>query len=66
MRRNIFMFSVLFALFVLPGLCRAQTDTAEVIPVTVGDLEKYRNFNNQERWDFIIDFYKKALQTVQF
>lgn len=59
MRRNIFMFSVLFALFVLPGLCRAQTDTAEVIPVTVGDLEKYRNFNNQERWDFIIDFYKK-------
>mgnify|MGYP002600212468 CR=1 FL=1 len=59
MRRNIFIFSVLFALLALSCPCSAQTDMAEVTPITVGDLEKYRDFDNKEKWDFIIDFYKK-------
>lgn len=59
MRRNIFIFFVLFVLSALSFPCSAQTDMAEVTPITLGDLEKYRNFNNKEKWDFIIDFYKK-------
>lgn len=59
MRRNIFVFSVLFALSLFSFSCLAQTNEDEIIPITVGDLEKFKNFSGDEKWDFIIDFYKK-------
>ena len=59
MRRNIFVFSVLFALFVLPGLCRAQEEQTKLIPVTVREVETYDSLSNKEKRSFIFDFYKK-------
>ncbi len=61
MCRNIFIF-VFFFLFVFADCtnsCFAQTDSVPVIPITIGDLEKYKNLNEDEQWDFIVDFYKK-------
>ena len=61
MCRNIFIF-VFFCLFVFADCtksCFAQTDFVPVIPITIGDLEKYKNFTEKERRDFLLDFYEK-------
>lgn len=49
-------------LFLFLGLVVPATLTAEeskVIPLTVGELEKWRDPKMEGRWDFVVDFYKR-------
>lgn len=59
MRRNIFVFSVLFALLIASCPCPAQEKQVELIPITVGEVERFDGFSNKEKRDFVFDFYKK-------
>lgn len=59
MRRNIFIFFVLFVLLALSFPCSAQEEKIKLIPVTVGDVEMYGSLSNKEKRSFIFDFYKK-------
>lgn len=65
MRRNIFIFFVLFVLLALSFPCSAQEEKIKLIPVTVGDVEMYGSLSNKEKRSFIFDFYKKIKKSAQ-
>ena len=49
-------------LFLFMGLIFPAALTAEeskVIPLTNGELEKWRDPKEGKRWDFVVEFYKK-------
>ncbi len=54
-----FIFLSLFIFFVFSCPCSAQAKSEAPTPITVGDLEKYQNFNGKERRHFLFDFYMK-------
>ena len=57
MRKNImifFLFSIFFSFS-----CFAQTNENQIIPITIGDLESFQNLSEEERQDFLFDFYEK-------
>lgn len=51
-----FVFIALFSFFCISPVCAKQ---GNVIPVTVGDIERNRTFSPIERIEFIADFYFK-------
>ena len=67
MRQNIFIFSLLFVFILFSTPCLSQTEAetgtesekVQVIPLTVGDLQKLKDPENTDHFEFITEFYKK-------
>lgn len=58
MRRNLFIFflTVITVLSLSSAVCAKE---GELIPITVGDVERFKNYASQERVLFLRDFYSK-------